>query len=42
VKLDGDWHGIWQTRDVSAPLPKALAALTSHWIRLQLPEPHLK
>jgi len=42
VKLDGDWHGIWQTRDVSAPLPKALAALTSHWLRLQLPEPYLK
>ena len=40
LKIDGEWHGIWQTYEVDKPIPAALAALTPHWIRLLLP-PHL-
>ena len=37
MKIDGKWHGVWQTADTVGPLPAALSALTSHWIRLALP-----
>lgn len=37
LKIDGAWHGVWQTRNPAAELPKALAALTPHWIRLVRP-----
>jgi hypothetical protein len=40
LKIDGEWHGIWQTPEADMPVPAALAALTPHWIRLLLP-PHL-
>ena len=40
LKIDGEWHGIWQTADANGPVPAPLAALTSHWMRLILP-PHL-
>ena len=43
LKIDGTWHGVWQTEERTAPVPERLAALTSHWIRLLLPEEkHLK
>ena len=37
LKVDGEWHGIWQTADADGPIPAPFAALTSHWIRLILP-----
>ena len=37
MKIGGKWHGVWQTADMVGPLPAALSALTSHWIRLALP-----
>ena len=37
LKIDGEWHGIWQTVDATGPVPAPLAALTSHWMRLILP-----
>ena len=39
LKIDGEWHGIWQTPHADKPIPAPLAALTSHWIRLILPLP---
>jgi hypothetical protein len=38
LKLDGVWHGVWQTVDSSSPVPTALRNLTSHWTRLMLPQ----
>jgi hypothetical protein len=38
LKLDGVWHGVWQTVDSSSPVPPALRNLTSHWTRLMLPQ----
>jgi hypothetical protein len=40
LKIDGEWHGIWQTSEADKPIPATLAAFTPHWIRLLLP-PHL-
>ncbi|MBR4611466.1 MAG: hypothetical protein IKO40_01990, partial [Kiritimatiellae bacterium] len=37
LKIDGEWHGVWQTSTPCAPLPAELAALTPHWIRLVVP-----
>ena len=37
LKIDGEWHGIWQTADANGPVPAPLAALTPHWVRLILP-----
>ena len=37
MKIDGEWHGIWQTADANGPVPAPLAALTPHWVRLILP-----
>jgi hypothetical protein len=37
LKIDGAWHGIWQTADANGPVPAPLAALTTHWMRLILP-----
>ena len=37
LKIDGEWHGIWQTPEANKPIPDQLAALTPHWIRLLLP-----
>ena len=37
LKIDGEWHGIWQTADANGPVPAPLAALTAHWVRLILP-----
>ena len=37
LKIDGEWHGIWQTADANGPVPAPLAALTTHWMRLVLP-----
>ena len=37
LKIDGEWHGIWQTADANGPVPAPLAALTTHWMRLILP-----
>ena len=37
LKIDGEWHGIWQTADADGPIPAPLAALTPHWMRLILP-----
>jgi hypothetical protein len=37
LKIDGEWHGIWQTADANGPVPAPLAALTAHWMRLVLP-----
>ena len=37
LKIDGEWHGIWQTPHANKPIPAPLAALTPHWIRLLLP-----
>ena len=37
LKIDGEWHGIWQTPEANKPVPDHLAALTPHWIRLLLP-----
>ncbi len=35
LKIDGEWHGVWQTSDSSAPLPSPLLSITSHWVRLR-------
>ena len=37
LKIDGEWHGIWQTSEAEKPLPAPLAALAPRWIRLLLP-----
>ena len=37
LKVDGEWHGIWQTPEPDKPVPSPLAALTRHWIRLVKP-----
>ena len=37
LKIDGEWHGIWQTPEPDKPVPAPLAALTWHWIRLVKP-----
>jgi len=36
-RIDGVWHGVWQTAVPDAALPAPLAALTPHWTRLALP-----
>ena len=41
IKIDGKWHGVWQTADTVGHLPTELAALTSHWIRLAVPNGNL-
>ena len=39
VKLSDGWHGVWQTGDMSAPIPEELLKLTSKWVKLRgLPE----
>ena len=40
LKIDGEWHGVWQTPHADKPIPAPLAALTPHWIRLLLPSTH--
>jgi len=43
VKIGGEWHGVWQTPDVSAPVPSPLLRVTSHWVKLRgLSSPHGK
>ena len=37
LKIDGEWHGIWQTADANGPIPAPFAALATHWMRLILP-----
>ena len=37
MKIDGEWHGIWQTADADGPIPASLVSLTPHWMRLILP-----
>ena len=41
IEFDGKWHGVWQTADTVGPFPAELAALTSHWIRLAVPNDNL-
>ena len=40
LKIDGEWHGIWQTPHADGPIPAPLAALTPRWIRLLVPTIH--
>ncbi|MBQ9432072.1 MAG: hypothetical protein IJU44_11040 [Kiritimatiellae bacterium] len=35
VKMDGKWHGVWQTDRPDAPVPPTLMRITPHWIRLK-------
>ena len=43
VKIGGEWHGVWQTPDMSAPVPSPLLRVTSHWVKLRgLPPSHGK
>ena len=35
TKVGGEWHGIWQTSDMSAPVPASLLSITHHWIKLR-------
>jgi len=35
AKINGEWHGVWQTPNSSAPVPAPLLAVTPHWIRLR-------
>ena len=35
VKIGGEWHGVWQTPDMSAPVPSPLLRVTSHWVKLR-------
>ena len=37
VKIGGVWRGVWQTPEATMPVPKELAALTEHWVRLLVP-----
>lgn len=34
-KIDGEWRGVWQTPDSSAPIPSPLLSITPHWVRLR-------
>lgn len=35
TKIGGEWHGVWQTPDLSAPVPAALLKVTSRWVKLR-------
>ena len=35
VKLADGWHGVWQTPDVSKPVPEALRPFAARWIKLR-------
>ena len=37
LKIDGEWHGVWQTAKADAPVPAELQALTGRWTKLILP-----
>lgn len=37
LKIDGEWHGVWQTATPDAPIPAPLQALCRHWTKLALP-----
>ena len=42
TKIGGEWHGVWQTPDLSAPVPAALLKITSRWVKLRGIEPPVK
>ena len=35
TKIGGEWHGVWQTPDTSAPVPAALQSITRRWVKLR-------
>ena len=35
TKIDGEWHGVWQTPNRSAPVPEALRSITRRWVKLR-------
>ena len=37
LKINGEWHGVWQTATPEKPVPAALQAVCRHWIKLALP-----
>ena len=37
LKINGEWHGVWQTTAPEKPVPAALQAICRHWTKLALP-----
>jgi hypothetical protein len=35
TKIGGEWRGVWQTPDLSAPVPAALLKITTRWVKLR-------
>ena len=35
VRINGKWHGVWQTDRMDSPVPPPLMRITPHWIRLR-------